>query len=189
MVKKLRKEDGPLTICRRTDRTSSGLAFTGQVIQGWDEDLATLWNDAMDEANLLERERQAASLGAHSFSSCRGTSASPLSDEPAESPEEPRLQGSGLRERPDAGDGETSVPPRNPLLPPSSVEKLGQRCALCRQEVSMKKTGEEDQSGYVGHGLRERLDAGENQDETSMPPRNPRIPPTSAEEPVAYVEA
>ena len=43
-------------------------------------------------------------------------------DAPAEKPEPP-LQGSGLRERLDAGEDETWMPPRYPCIPPSSVEK------------------------------------------------------------------
>ena len=52
--------------------------------------------------------------------------ASPLvlaRDEPAENPEESRLHGRGLRGRPDAGDDETSVPPRNSRSPPTSTEE------------------------------------------------------------------
>ena len=41
--------------------------FTVELIQGWDEDLAALWYDAMDDASLREWETQAASLGAHFF--------------------------------------------------------------------------------------------------------------------------
>ena len=55
----------------------------------------------------------------------RQKNASPLvlaRDAPAEKPEPPP-QGSGLRERLDAGDDETSVPSRYPCIPPSSVEK------------------------------------------------------------------
>ena len=37
--------------------------------------------------------------------------------------EEPRLQGRGIRERPDAGDNDTSLPPRSPHLPPVPAEK------------------------------------------------------------------
>ena len=47
--------------------------------------------------------------------------ASPLGlarDEPAENPKDSRLQGRGLRERPDGGDDDTSVLPRNPRIPP-----------------------------------------------------------------------
>ena len=46
--------------------TSSELVYTGEYIQSWDEDFAALWTDAMNEANLREKEKQAASLGAHS---------------------------------------------------------------------------------------------------------------------------
>ena len=46
--------------------------------------------------------------------------ASPLvlaRDEPAENPEESRLQGRGLRERPEPGDDETLMPSRYPRIP------------------------------------------------------------------------
>ena len=43
--------------------------------------------------------------------------------EPAEHLEESRPQGRGLRERLDAGDDETSVLPRNTLVPPTSGEE------------------------------------------------------------------
>ena len=52
--------------------------------------------------------------------------ASPLvlaRDEPSENLEESRPKSRGLRERPDAGDGGTSVLPRNPRIAPESAEE------------------------------------------------------------------
>ena len=39
----------------------------GDLVQGWEEDCAALWNDAGDEANLCAQEKQAVSLGVHSL--------------------------------------------------------------------------------------------------------------------------
>ena len=93
--------------------------------------------------------------------------ASPLvlaSDEPAENPEELRLQGRGLRELLDAGDDATSVLPRNTRVPSAPGDE---------QWSTLKPTPA---------GLRERPDAGD--DETSVLPRarqqpakNPRSSP------------
>ena len=52
--KKLRTEDRAVTINRRTNNSSSQLVYTGELIQGWDEDFAALWVEAKDEANLRE---------------------------------------------------------------------------------------------------------------------------------------
>ena len=38
----------------RANSSSSELVFTGELIQGWDEEFAALWIEAMDEANLRE---------------------------------------------------------------------------------------------------------------------------------------
>ena len=44
--------DGNWERGRRTKTSSSDLAYTGELIQGWDDDFATLWDDAINEANL-----------------------------------------------------------------------------------------------------------------------------------------
>ena len=50
--KQLRTEDRAITIYRRTNNSASELVYTGELIQGWDEDFAALWIETMDEANL-----------------------------------------------------------------------------------------------------------------------------------------
>ena len=45
--KRLRTEE-------RVISSSSELVYTGELIQGWDEDFAALWIEVMDEANLRE---------------------------------------------------------------------------------------------------------------------------------------
>ena len=52
--KKLRTEERAVTIYRRTNSTSAELAYTGEIVPGWNEDFTALWNEAMDEANLRE---------------------------------------------------------------------------------------------------------------------------------------
>ena len=54
-------EDRVITVCRRINNSSSELVYTGELIQGWDDNFAALWVEAMDEANLGEQESQAAS--------------------------------------------------------------------------------------------------------------------------------
>ena len=51
---RLRTEERVITIYRRANSSSSELVYTGELIQGWDEDFAALWIEAMDEANLRE---------------------------------------------------------------------------------------------------------------------------------------
>ena len=58
--KRMRTEEPVVTIYRRTNRTSSELVVIGEIVPGWNEDFAALWNEAMDEANLREWERLAA---------------------------------------------------------------------------------------------------------------------------------
>ena len=41
-------------IHRRANTILQELVITGELKQGWEEDFATLWNHAMDEANLPE---------------------------------------------------------------------------------------------------------------------------------------
>ena len=53
--KRLRTEERVITIYRRANSSSSELVYTGELIQGWDEDFAALWIEAMDEANLRDR--------------------------------------------------------------------------------------------------------------------------------------
>ena len=50
-----RTEDRAITIYRRTNNSSLELVYTGELIQGWDEDFAALWVETMDEANLGNR--------------------------------------------------------------------------------------------------------------------------------------
>ena len=52
--KRLRTEVRVNTIYRRAKNSSSELVYTGELIQGWGEDFAALWIEAMDEANLQE---------------------------------------------------------------------------------------------------------------------------------------
>ena len=109
----------------------------------------------------------------------------PARDEPAENPEELRLHGRGLRERPDAGDDEILMLPRNTHVPPTSGEELWPTSkpvpptplVLTRYEPAEHL----EESRPQGRGVRERLDAGD--DETSVLPRNTLVPPTSGEEP------
>ena len=51
-LKKLRTDERAFTIYRRTHSTSSELVYTGEIVQGWNEDFTALWHEAMDEANL-----------------------------------------------------------------------------------------------------------------------------------------
>ena len=53
-LKRLRTEERGITIYRRANSSSSELVYTGELIQGWDEDFAALWIVAMDEANLRD---------------------------------------------------------------------------------------------------------------------------------------
>ena len=55
--KKLRSEERAITRYRRTYSTSSELVYTGEIVPGWNEDFTTLWNEALDEANLREKEK------------------------------------------------------------------------------------------------------------------------------------
>ena len=66
-VKRLRTEDRTITIHRRTNNSSSELVYTGELIQGWNEDFAALWFEATDEANLREKVLQVASGGARFY--------------------------------------------------------------------------------------------------------------------------
>ena len=52
--KRLRTEEGVITIHRRAKSSSSELVYISELIQGWDEDFAALRIEAMDEANLGE---------------------------------------------------------------------------------------------------------------------------------------
>ena len=54
---------------------------------------------------------------------CCGAAAGPSNPRPSPSQNEPRHQDSGLRERRDASDDETSVLPRSPRSPPPSAEE------------------------------------------------------------------
>ena len=54
-----------------TNTSSSELVHTGELIQGWDEDFAAIWIEAMDEADLREKEIMAASRGANLRKWCR----------------------------------------------------------------------------------------------------------------------
>ena len=109
------------------------------------------------------------------------TMASPLAlarDEPAENLEDSRL---ALRERPDGSDDETSVPPRNPRIPPAPAEVPWPTLKPVPPTYQPEEDGPSGTGSTQGRGLRERPDAGD--DETSIPLRSPRFPPASAEEP------
>ena len=71
-----------------------------------------------------------------------------LADEPAKNPEESRLQGRGLRERPGAGDDETSVPPTNPRLPLTSTGEPWPALKLVLS--SLVKAFFKEKGGYIG---------------------------------------
>ena len=64
-LKKLRTEERAVTIYRRPNNTSTELVYTGEIVPGWNEDFAALWNEAVDEANLREEEKQAAPRNAY----------------------------------------------------------------------------------------------------------------------------
>ena len=63
--KKLRTEERAVTIYRRPNSTSTELVYTGEVVPGWNEDFTALWNEATAEADLREKEKQAAPRYAH----------------------------------------------------------------------------------------------------------------------------
>ena len=44
--KNQRTEDPAITICRHANTNSSELVYTRELIQGWEEDVAALWNNA-----------------------------------------------------------------------------------------------------------------------------------------------
>ena len=52
--KKLRTEERAVTIFRRPDSTPTELVYREEVVPGWNEDFAPLWNEAVDDANLRE---------------------------------------------------------------------------------------------------------------------------------------
>ena len=52
MVQRLRTEERVITIYRRANSSFSDLVYTGELIQGWDEDFSVRWIKATDEASL-----------------------------------------------------------------------------------------------------------------------------------------
>ena len=60
--KKLCTEERAITIYRRTNSTSTELAFSVEIVPGWNEDITALWNDALEEVfhakiSRLQREK------------------------------------------------------------------------------------------------------------------------------------
>ena len=56
-----------VTVYRRTNSTSSELVYTAEIVPGWNEDFAALWNEAMDEANLRQVQLRLAMVVAAGF--------------------------------------------------------------------------------------------------------------------------